>query len=575
MLLWKNSLRGVASATLLAATALTPASAKDAPSPRPNIVLIVLDDVGFAELGSYGSEIRTPHMDSLARNGLRYNRFDSKAICSSTRAALLTGRNPQSVGMLDLASSAEAADPTASDADRGELPRNIDTVAERLRGIGYTSWAVGKWHLAPRYDETQGKASWPLQRGFDHFYGFLSGWTDQYKPKLVRDNDPIPVPDKPDYILTPDLIDQAISAFDPNAMAQDKKPRFVYLALGTAHAPIQAPKSYIDAYQGQYAAGWDAIRESRFQRQKQLGVIPANSVLNERNSGDRAWSDLNEQEKQVFARFMESYAGFITQADDEIGRLIQHLKSIGQYENTLFILLSDNGAAPEPGQNGGFWHPYDPRTPVSEMAANLDKLGGPETQSLYQRPWAMAGVAPFRRYKLWPYAGGVRTPLIISWPKEIRDKGAVRSQYVDAVDIGATLLDAAGTAYQSTINGVAQVPIAGQSVRATFTSAHAGGRKVQFFALRGNRSITAGDWKAVAIHNYGTDFELDRWSLFNVKEDFSESRDLAAEYPLKLKELQTLWWSEARRYSNPPLSEPSPRIQSMRQYADEAEQDGN
>lgn len=571
----KKAIRLAAGAAMLTSTVLTPvlspAAAKPVQTPtRPNIVLIVLDDVGFSDLGAFGSEIRTPHIDALAKTGLRYNRFDTKAICSSTRAALLTGRNNQTVGMEDLASYAAQPDPTASNAARGELPRNAETIAQALKASGYSTWALGKWHLAPVYDEAPGhdKGSWPLQRGFDHYYGFLSGWTDQYKPELVEDNRHVPVPAKPDYLLTPDLVDHAIAAFDTDKASGSGKPSFVYLALGTAHAPIQAPRSYIDAYGDLYAKGWDAIRAERFKRLKSLGIIPANTVLPPINPGDRPWASLSAQEKTVFARFMATYAGFITHADDEIGRLVAHLKKTGQYDKTLFVLLSDNGAAPEAGQQGGFWKPYDPRTPIAEMAQNLDKLGGPETQSLYQRPWAMAGVTPFRRYKLWPYAGGIRTPLIISWPDGIKAKGSVRQQYVDAIDIGPTLLDVAGTHFSGTLNGVEQIPVAGRSIRASFSSPKEGGRDVQFFSLRGNRAITSGKWKAVAIHKYDADFEGDRWELFDTSTDYSENHDLAARYPEKLEELKALWWAEARKYSDPPLAEPSKQIRSFSQYTD-------
>ena len=580
---WKRAIRGAAFTGLMAASALTPVMAKTpaaSPAPanspansqgRPNIVLIVLDDTGFSDLGAFGSEIRTPHIDALAQSGLRYNRFDSKAICSSSRAALLTGRNNQTVGMEDLASNAAQPDPAINPSQRGELPRNAETIAQALQASGYSTWAVGKWHLAPKYDEAPGhdKGSWPLQRGFQHFYGFLSGWTDQYKPDLVQDNAHIATPAAPGYLLAPDLVDHAIAAFDADKASASGKPTFVYLALGTAHAPIQAPKSYIDAYGDTYAKGWDAIRAERFARQKQLGIIPADTVLPPINPGDRPWSSLSDQEKTVFARFMATYAGFITHADDQIGRLVAHLKQRGQYDNTLFVVLSDNGAAPEAGQNGGFWRPYDPSTPVAEMAQNLDKLGGPETQSLYQRPWAMAGVTPFRRYKLWPYAGGIRTPLIVSWAKGIKAQGAVRGQHVDAVDVGPTLLDVAGTDFHPVLNGVQQLPVAGHSFRASFTSPTAGTRNVQFFELRGNRAITAGDWKAIAMHRYGTSFDEDHWALFNVAKDFSESQDLSQRYPEKLKEMQALWWSEARKYSNPALAEPAPQLRSFRQFDDD------
>ncbi|MBN8830427.1 MAG: arylsulfatase [Sphingomonadales bacterium] len=520
-------------------------SSQSAPKPqaaRPNILLIVLDDVGFSDFGAFGSEIRTPNIDALARQGLRYNRFDTKSICSPTRAALLTGRNNQTVHMEDLAANVEAsADPSISAAARGELPRNAETVAQALHRVGYATFALGKWHLAPRYDDKPGftKASWPLQRGFDRFYGFLSGWTDQYKPDLVEDNAPIAAPSAPDYHLTPDLIDHAISAFGDKA-EEGGKPRFVYLALGAAHAPIQVPRPYIDAYADTYAKGWDAIRAERFARLKQQGVIPANTVLPPREAGDRAWSDLTEQEKTVFARFMATYAGFITHTDAQIGRLIDHLRKTGQYENTLIVLLSDNGGAPEAGQIGGFKHPYRYDMSVADMAQQLDKLGGPESQALYQRPWALAGATPFRRYKLWPYAGGTRTPLVVSWQNGIKAHGEVRGQFVDAIDIGPTLLDVAGTSFRKSIDGTAQIPVAGRSIRATFASPTARTRDIQFF------------------------------ELFDTSADYSESTDLSARYPAKLKELQALWWREARKYSEPALAEPARNIRAMRQFEDGA-----
>lgn len=565
---WKTALRAGMAAMTMSATALTaPAFAAQA---RPNIVLIVLDDVGFSDLGAFGSEIRTPNIDALAANGLRYNRFDTKAICSPTRAALLTARNSQTVGMEDLAASSAAPDPSRSNAARGELPRNAETVAQALKSAGYSTWALGKWHLAPQYDDAPGRirASWPLQRGFDHFYGFLSGWTDQYQPKLVADNAAVPVPETPGYHLTSDLVDHAIAAFDADHASDSGKPSFVYLALGTAHAPIQAPRAYIDAYEGVYAKGWDVIRTERFERLKKQGMIPADTVLPPINPGDRPWSSLSDQEKAVFARFMATYAGFITHADDQIGRLVAHLKRTGQYDNTLFVLLSDNGAAPEAAQHGGFQWPYGDTTSIPDMARQIDKLGGPETQSLYQRPCAMAGVTPFRRYKLWPYAGGIRTPLIIAWQRGIAAKGAIRPQLVDAVDIAPTLPDAASTAFHETVDGERQIPVAGQSIRATFASPSAGGRQVQFFELRGNRAITSGRWKAVAVHRSNTDFESDRWELFDTAADYSESRDLAARYPAKLEKLKALWWSEARKYSDPPLAEPTTQIRGFRLYDD-------
>lgn len=527
------------------------------PAGRPNIVLIVLDDVGFSDLGAFGSEIRTPNIDALAQDGLRYNRFDSKAVCTATRAALLTGRNNQTVRMADL--PAEVPDPTNTTKDRDELPGNAQTLAAALHATGYATHAIGKWHLAPEFEDgTPGKnASWPLQRGFDDFYGFISGWTDQYHPALIKDNQALPKPGKTGYHLSEDLIDHAIEA-----LGNRSRPNFVYLALGTAHAPIQVPAAYSDHYAGVYEKGWDAIRLERFQRLKAEGLIPANTVLPPANPGDRAWASLSDDERLVFARFMAVYAGFIEHADEQIGRLVSVLKRSGQYDNTLIVLLSDNGAASEAGQTGSFEGMYKRDQPsIAEMKARLPELGTDKTQAEYQRPWAMAGVSPYRRYKVWPYLGGVRTPLIVSWPKAIHDGGAIRHQYVDTVDIAPMLLDAAGTRFATKIAGVRQIPVAGRSFRASLASGAAREtRTVQFFELRGNRAITSGKWRAVALHRPGSDFATDQWELFDLSQDPAEAHDLSRTMPAKLAEMQALWWREARKYSNPPLGEPALRF---------------
>ncbi|TCM14182.1 arylsulfatase [Novosphingobium sp. PhB165] len=562
--------------SLAPAAASAPAAVTERPAQaQPNILMIVLDDVGFSDLGAYGGEIRTPNIDALAADGLRYNRFDTKAICSPTRAALLTGRNPQTVRMEDLAADKTTPDPTQSAAARGELPVNAETVAQALHAAGYATYAFGKWHLSTAFDTQTGhnKESWPLQRGFDHYYGYLGGWTDQYQPDLVEDNQRLPKPTRTGYILAEDLADHAVAAF---AQDQSDQPKFVYLAFTAGHTPIQVPKRYIDAYGDTYAKGWDAIRAERFARLKAKGLIPADTVLPPINPGDRPWASLSPDEKRVFARFMAAYAGYITHADEQIGRVIAQLKASGQYDNTLIVLLSDNGGAPEGDQMGGFYYPYhysqypiQDHATLADMVRDLDKLGGPDTKPLYQRPWAMVSSTPFRRYKLWPYAGGSRDPLIVSWPGHITGKGAIRGQYVDAIDIAPTLLEAAGTHFHDAIGGQRQIPVAGRSILPTFASATAPTRQVQFFELRGNRAIRSGNWKAVAIHRYGTDFSADKWELFNTATDFSESRDLSRRYPAKLKKLQALWWSEARKYSDPPLAEPKQDIRGMHQYDDD------
>lgn len=560
-------------ASMLVPTGFAPVSgsvAQAAPvSAKPDVIVIVLDDVGFSDLGAFGSEIRTPNIDALAADGLRYNRFDTKAVCSPTRAALLTGRNAQTVRMADLPTAKPTDDLTK---DRGEIPNNAQMLAQAMRQAGYATMALGKWHLSPEYEDgTPGKnASWPLQRGFDRFYGFIDGWTDQYHPALIAGNRPLPKVDRRDYHLSTDLIDHAISEWDAEKRVAPAKPVFTYLALGVAHAPIQVPRRYIDAYAGVYEAGWDRLREDRIARMRRSGIIPADTVLPPRNAGDRAWASLSATEQQVFARFMATYAGFLTHADEQIGRLVAHLKTTGAYDNTMIVLLSDNGAAGEANQTGAFDGLYRPNKLTPEqMLARLDELGTDRTQAEYQRPWAMLGATPFRRYKVWPYAGGVRTPLIISWPRGIRDRGAVRSQYVDVIDLAPTIVDVARGRFATSVNGVRQIPVAGRSIRESFVRAGApSARSVQFFELRGNRAITQGKWRAVAMHRNGTDFSEDRWELFDTGSDFSESRDLSKRYPQKLKELQALWAREASRYSQPALSEAPDRFRGRERFGD-------
>ncbi|KGY14434.1 sulfatase [Vibrio tubiashii] len=526
---------------------------------QPNIVMILLDDVGFAEVGSYGSEIKTPNIDALAYDGLRYNRFDTATMSGPTRAALVTGRNPQTVNMEDLApTNIPAPDPSvpfgSGLADSGELPLNAETVAEALKKVGYQTNLLGKWHLAPSYtdDLERNMKAWPLQRGFDYFYGFLDGHTSQWEPDLVENNSPIPTPKKDGYHLSVDLVDRAIDIMQPG-----DKPNFVYLSFGAAHSPLHVPKSYIDDYKGKYSMGWDELRKQRFAKQKELGIIPANTVLSEREKGDAAWDEQGKQHKLVFERFMETYAGFMTHTDEQIGRLVDHLKETGQYENTLIIFATDNGAAPEAGPEGGFRKAYRDTNVIEEMGANLDEAGGPNTYMMYPRPWAWAGSTPFRRYKLWPYAGGVRVPMIVSWPAII-EKPGIRTQYSHVIDLAPTMLEAAGTSFSDEINGVEQIPVAGMSLVNTFNDENADGRQVQYFQLRGARAITSGKWRAIAINRLDTEPSEDVWQLFDTDADFSESNDLAEKHPEIVKELKALWWEQANELSNPPLTEAIP-----------------
>lgn len=530
-----------------------------APAPgSPNVVYIVLDDTGFGDLGCYGSSVSTPSIDSLAQGGLLFNNFQSKAVCSPTRASLLTGRNAHSVGMKELPGGDQGYPHT-----RGRVPASAANIAQILSRNGYSTFAAGKWHLVPREDMTPAgdRTHWPLQKGFDRFHGFLSGWTDQYRPDLVVDNHAVPLPGRSEYHFSEDIVDQASMMLEGKLKADAEKPFFLYLAFGATHAPIQVPKRYIQKYEGAFDEGWDAVRERRYRRQLELGLIPPESKLPPRNPGDPAWTDLSDIERRVYARFMEAYAGFTEHTDEQIGRLIAFLEEQGQFDNTLIVLISDNGGAPEAGVKGNFARSYgDPMT-VEEMHERLDDLGGPNTQPLYPRPWGMASSAPFKYYKLWPFNGGVRTPMIVSWPARLRETG-LREQFVDVIDITPTVLDYLGIEEPEVFAGVCQMPMHGKSLRAVFGDpAAAAPRDTQFFELWGSRGIYHKGWKAVAFHTPGADFGSDHWELYNVEEDFTETTDLASQHPDKLRALQDLWWSEAEKYGALPQLEAIPMRQ--------------
>jgi arylsulfatase A-like enzyme len=530
----------------------SPLKVPQAPAHTPNIIYIVFDDTGFSDLHCFGSEISTPNVDALAAGGLRYTNFHTKAICSPSRAALLTGRNSHAVGMKELAGP-DLGYPHS----RGRVTPAAATVAQILRSNGYSTMGVGKWHLVPMDAMTAAgsRADWPLQKGFDRWYGFLSGWTDQYHPDLIEDNHAVERPNRPDYHFSVDIVDQAIKMVGDHAAADATKPFFLHVAFGATHAPVQVPKRYIDKYVSTFQKGWDQIREERYKRQLELGVIPPDTKLPPRNPGDPAWKDLSEEEHAVFTRFMADFAGFLEHADEQIGRLLRYLKDNHLFDNTAIFLVSDNGGAPEGGVKGGFTHPYGDPTTVHEMYQHLDELGTEKTQPLYQRPWAMASCTPFRFYKLWPYRGGVQTPLIVSWPAEIHNRG-VRTQFVDIIDITPTVLDIVGVEAPALFEGVCQIPIQGRSIRATFNNpASPNPRDTQYFELWGSRGIWHNGWEAIGVHKPGTSFDRDQWELYHAETDFSQSVNLASQNPAKLEELKQLWWSEALRNGALPLLE--------------------
>jgi len=546
-----DNFKGVAGRTVADSTPDRLATVK-AQGGTPNIIYIVLDDTGFGDLGCYGSVVSTPHMDSLAESGLQFNNFHSKSVCSPTRASLLTGRNAHYVGMKELPGNDQGYPHT-----RGQVTAAAANIAQILNRNGFGTYAAGKWHLVPRTElhDAADRTHWPLQKGFDRFHGFLSGWSDQYRPDLVIDNRNVTPPDDPDYHFSEDIVYQSIEMISSNLEHRPDKPFFLYLTFGAVHSPLQVPKRYIEKYKGQFDVGWDVVRERRYRKQLETGLIPAGSKLPARNLGDPAWADLSEVEQKVFARFMEAYAGYVEHTDDQVGRLTKFLKTKKIFKNSLIVLISDNGGAPEAGVEGNFEHPYSGKLTVEQMYERLDDLGSRNSQPQYQRPWAMASSAPFQYYKLWPFNGGVRTPMIVSWPDKIKNHG-LREQFLDVIDITPTVLDFLDIFVPKEFDGVSQLPIQGASLRQVFESSEAPApRDTQFFELWGSRSIYHKGWKAVAFHTHGTSFDDDLWELYNQNTDFTETTNLAAHYPDKLKELQALWWEEAAKNNALPLLE--------------------
>lgn len=529
---------------------------------RPNVVLIVLDDLGFADLGCYGSEIRTPNMDRLAATGLRYNNFHTTALCSPSRACLLTGRNHHTVGVRTITNYASQAEN-----NQGKITERAATMPQILRLQGYNAFASGKWHLAPIWETTAAGPydNWPLAKGFERYYGFLDGGTDQFHPELVSDNHWVDPPRRPDYHLTEDLADHAIGFLrDQQSVAPDK-PFLLYLALGAPHAPHQAPREFIERYRGRYEAGWDQIRAQRFARMKQMGVIPASADLAPLNEGVRPWNSLNADERRVFARFQEAYAGFVEHADHHIGRVLDFLAQIHQREDTLVMLMSDNGASGEGGPNGTFSILRGVNgipTSTADNLPHIDEIGTDRLENHYPQGWAQVGNTPFQRYKQSVHYGGIRDPLIISWPAGIEDRGAIRTQFHHMIDLLPTVLEATGSKAPEVYHGVPQIPVAGVSMKYTFAEAKAPDRRLtQYFEMQGNRGVYHDGWKAVTFHIKGVPFERDRWELYHVAEDFSEVHDLAAVYPERLKQLQELFLAEAGRYGALPLDD---RTQELR-----------
>ncbi|MHC1681943.1 MAG: arylsulfatase [Clostridiaceae bacterium] len=528
-----------------------------APKNSPNVVYILLDDMGFSQLGCYGSNIDTPNIDELAQGGLRYNNFHTTAICSATRASLLSGANHHAVGVSTVVDFANGFPNT-----RGRVDNRYGLVSEILREVGYNTFAVGKWHLTPgKHTSPAGPFDhWPLQRGFDKFYGFLSGMTNQWNPELVLGNERVRQPKSVEegYHLTEDLTDKAIEYITSQKSAAPDKPFFLYLAYGAMHSPHHAPKEFIDKYKGKFDKGYDVLREEWFENQKKLRIIPENAQLNPRNELAPAWDSLSDEEKKLSARFMEVYAGFLEHTDYHIGRLVNQLKELNQFDNTVIVFLSDNGASPEGGPHGRI-NQYKSMSvfPTEDLQFNLDnidKIGTEYAFNHYPIGWASLGNVPFKWYKVWVHSGGVRDPLIVHYPNGIKDQGTVRDQYHHVIDITPTILDIIGVEKPKVIKGVEQRPFHGVSFKYTFDDSRAETKKeIQYYEQGGHRAIYKDGWKAVANHFYNDNYEDDVWELYNTEEDFSESNVLAEKHPDKLRELIEAWWVEAEKYEVLPL----------------------
>jgi arylsulfatase len=530
------------------------------------VLLIVLDDVGYAQLGCYGSDIATPNLDRLAAGGVRLANFHTTSLCSPTRACLLTGRNHHSNSMGRIADLA-----VGFPGYTGRVPRNNGFLSEILGANGYVPYAVGKWHLTPQ-DETHMAAprdTWPCGRGFQRWYGFHGGETHQFVPTLFQDNHAVAPPRAPEdgYHLSEDLADRAIAYLGELRSVEPDKPFLLYFATGACHSPHHAPREKIEEYRGRFDGGWDAWREATFARQQAMGLLPAGTRLSPRPAWVPAWDDLDPEDRRVAARFMECFAAFFSYTDAQIGRVLSFVEELGEWDNTLVVVISDNGASAEGGALGSvndacLWN-GDPAG-RRELRARIDELGSPTAHNNYPWGWTMAGNTPFRRWKREVHEGGIADPCIVHWPGGISSRGEVRHQFAHAIDVLPTVLEVLGLDAPDEIAGVAQSPIEGTSFAYLLHDGAAPGRHTtQYFEMFGSRGIYHDGWKAVTfkplgpMYNDGLDpaapFDTDVWELYHVATDLSECDDIAANHPDKVAELVDLWWNQARRFQVLPL----------------------
>jgi arylsulfatase A-like enzyme len=540
----------------------------------PNVLMIVLDDTGFGNLGCYGSPIETPSFDAIAENGLRYNNMHTTALCSPSRSCILTGRNHHANGMACITELA-----TGYPGYDGVMPFENGLLSEMLVEQGYSTLMVGKWHLTPSNQETAAGPydRWPLGRGFQRFYGFLGGDTSQWYPDLVYDNHQVEPPRKPEegYHLSEDLVDKAISFIADTKQADPNKPFYLHLCFGATHAPHHVAKEWADRYKGVFDDGWDAYREKTFARQKQLGIVPADAELSRHDPDVPDWDALPAPARQLAARMMEVYAGFLSHTDHQVGRLLEFLTKQGELDNTLIMVISDNGASAEGGPTGTtneaqFFN--NAQEPIEESLKLIDEIGGPKHFNHYPWGWTWAGNTPFRRWKRETYRGGACDPFIVSWPEGIKSKGEVRPHYAHIIDMVPTVLDLLGLEPPAAIRGVSQAPLHGVSFAHTLDDPAAQTHHhTQYFEMLGHRAIYHDGWRAVcpwpgpsfteAGKGFGEPISSDTlstldatgWELYHVDEDFAETHNVAADNRARLIAMIGTWYVEAGKYGVMPI----------------------
>jgi len=524
---------------------------------RPNVMIAVLDDVGFSDFGCYGSEGLTPGIDRLAANGVRFNNFHVTALCAPTRACLLTGRNAHAVGVGNIAEWGRPDLP----AYLGWIRPDAATIAEILKPHGYSTFAIGKWHLSsiPDQNATGPYDHWPIGRGFDRWYGCHGNAIDHFHPELFENKNQVH-PDKSNgYHLTEDMVDRLSDYIRDHLATAPEKPFFAYLAFGACHFPFHSPASFLHKYRGRYDAGWDALRQQRFERQQGLGIIPEDTRLAPRGSTVEPWEDVGSEVQNVAARMQESFAGFLNHTDAQIQRLVDFLAAEGQLDNTILVVLSDNGAAPGNAPQHGMLDvrrvSYQEPESVAWLANNLDLIGTEHSQCMYGPGWGQTSNTPLKWFKGDTYGGGTRSPLVVHWPAGGIGSGTILSQYHHAVDVVPSLLEMIGVAEPVELDGVTQLPIQGTSFAYSFDNNDAPTRKtVQCFETAGDRAVWADGWKAVVRHEGQGNFEDDVWELYHLDSDFSETRNLAEQETDRLMALVGLWDAEAERYGILPMA---------------------